>query len=212
MAEEIVLWTSSEFGFARVADDWSTGSSMMPQKRNPDLAELIRGRAAGGIADLTGVLALIKGLPLAYNRDLQEDKLFMFRAVERTLGSIGGMTRLLGAIRLDKERMAAGASASATWATDLAERLVARGVPFRDAHEVVGELVRDLERTGRSLGDVGSELSSRHPLLEESDVGVADPLTCLRARESPGGTAPGRVAEQAAALRSAAESLGDLRR
>jgi argininosuccinate lyase len=212
MAEELVLWTSSEFGFARIGDDWSTGSSMMPQKRNPDLAELIRGRAAANIADLTGLLTLIKGLPLAYNRDLQEDKLFLFRALERILGSIGGMTRLLGAIRLDKEKLASAAAGSATWATDLAERLVDRGAPFREAHEVVGELVGELEATGRGLQEATGDLEARHPLLKESDAELADPLVCLRGRSSAGGTAPERVAEQAAALRKAAESLGDLRR
>ena len=211
LGEEIVLWTSPEFGFARLADEWSTGSSMMPQKRNPDLAELIRGRSAGGIADLTGILTLIKGTPLAYNRDLQEDKLFLFRSIERIVGSIRGMTSLLGALRLDKERMSAAASGSATWATDLAERLVARGAPFRDAHEAVGALVGHLEETGADLAGIAQELPKHHPLLSPDDAEVSDPLIGLRARRSPGGTAPERVLEQVRDLRAKAAALSGVR-
>jgi argininosuccinate lyase len=157
-------------------------------------------------------LSLLKGIPLAYNRDLQEDKLYLFRAVERILGSLSGMTHLLGALRFDKEKMHKAASGSATWATDLAERLVARGAPFREAHESVGGLVADVERSGSSLSAGGADLSTHHPLLEAADAEVGDPLVGLRARSSPGGTSPERVADQAEALRSEAKSLGDLRR
>jgi argininosuccinate lyase len=153
LAEEIVLWSSAEFGFVRMADEWSTGSSMMPQKRNPDVAELARGRSAAGVADLGGFLALLKGLPLAYDRDLQEDKEYLFRAVDRVEGAVAAITALLGAIRLDKERMAEAAGGGAAWATDVAEALVLRGVPFRDAHEAVGRLVADLEQRGIELAD-----------------------------------------------------------
>jgi argininosuccinate lyase len=209
LAEEIVLWTSPEFGFARLSDDWSTGSSMMPQKRNPDMAELIRGRAAGGIAALAGLLALLKGLPLAYDRDLQEDKAFVFDAVDRIRAGIRGMTGLLGAIRFDKERMAAAAAGGAAWATDLAEALVARGVPFRDAHEATGRLVAALESGGRSLAELGpEELKGFHARFDAADLAAADPRVGLAARTGPGGTSPERVAEQAARLRSAVSTLG----
>lgn len=201
LAEEIVLWTSSEFGFARIADDWSTGSSMMPQKRNPDVAELVRGRAAGGVSDLAGLLILLKGLPLAYDRDLQEDKEYVFTALDRVAASIEAMTGLLRAIRLDKDRMARAASGGAAWATDLAEALVSRGVPFRDAHEAVGGLVTDLEREGVALVDAPAELLARHhALLEPSDRDAADPFESIRARSSPGGSAPARVDDQIARL------------
>ena len=208
LAEEIVLWTSSEFGFARLADDWSTGSSMMPQKRNPDMAELIRGRASGGVAALTGLLALLKGLPLAYDRDLQEDKGYVFEAVDRTRGCIRGMNALLGAIRFDKTRMTEAASTDGTWATDLAEALVKRGVPFRDAHDATGKVVAALESQGRGLPDLDpGELKTFHDRFEPSDLALADPLVSLAARAGPGATAPARVAEQAARLRSAASAV-----
>jgi argininosuccinate lyase len=203
LGEELVLWTSSEFGFARIADDWSTGSSMMPQKRNPDVAELVRGRSAGAIADLTGFLALLKALPLAYDRDLQEDKGYVFRAVDRVSASIAAMTGLLGAIRLDKERMAEAASGGASWATDLAEALVLRGVPFRDAHEAVGGLVGELETRGLDLADAPpSMLRNHHPLLGEGGVPFVAPVETVRRRNGPGGPAPDRIDEQIARLRA----------
>ena len=203
LAEELVLWTSSEFGFARIADDWSTGSSMMPQKRNPDVAELVRGRAAGGISDLNGLLVLLKGLPLAYDRDLQEDKEYVFRSLDRIEGSIVATTRLLGALRLDKDRMARAATGGAAWATDLAESLVSRGVPFRDAHEAVGGLVAELESEGLGLADAPALLLAKHHgSFEESDVAAADPTSSMKARTTPGGTAPERVDEQIARLRA----------
>ncbi|MFN2593348.1 MAG: argininosuccinate lyase [Actinomycetota bacterium] len=204
LAEEVVLWTSAEFGFARLADDWSTGSSMMPQKRNPDVAELIRGRAAAAVGDLTGLLGLLKGLPLAYNRDLQEDKAIVFRAVDRADGCIRAMDGLLGAIRFDKDAMARAAAGAGSWATDLAERLVNRGVPFRHAHRAVGETVAALEQQGSDLADADpQEISSHHPELTVEDRAVADPRLGLASRRSHGGPAPERVAEQVAALRAA---------
>jgi argininosuccinate lyase len=206
LAEEIVLWTSAEFAFARIADDWSTGSSMMPQKRNPDVAELARGRSAGAISDLTGFLALLKALPLAYDRDLQEDKEYVFRALDRVEGSVSAMTHLLGAIRLDKERMAQAAAGGASWATDLAEALVLRGVPFRDAHEAVGGLVADLEERGMELAAAPpSVLRDHHPLLAEVRAPAADPVAAIARRSGHGGPAPERVDEQIEQLRGRLE-------
>lgn len=187
IAEEIVLWTSAEFGFARLADEWSTGSSMMPQKRNPDLAELVRGRAAGGIADLTGLLTLLKALPLAYDRDLQEDKAFVFGTVDRALIGLEAATRLLQALAFDADRLQDAAQRSFGWATDAAEELVAQGVPFRQAHEMTGKLIAALE-------------------TDRSDQ-PRDPRQGVTARQSHGGTAPERVREQIARLRALAEEL-----
>ena len=203
LGEELVLWSSSEFAFVRIADDWSTGSSMMPQKRNPDLAELIRGRSAGAVADLTGFLMLIKGLPLAYDRDLQEDKEYLFRSFDRIEGAVRGMTQLLGAVTVDEERMASAALGSASWATDLAEALVGRGVPFREAHEATGKLVATLEAAGMGLAEATPEmLRDHHHLFDGSDRSFAEPRRGLEARSGPGATAPERVREQAEALRA----------
>ena len=208
LAEEIVLWTSAEFGFARLPDEWSTGSSMMPQKRNPDIAELIRGRAAGGISDLAALLTLLKGLPLAYNRDLQEDKVALFSGAERVQRGLEGMTALVGALSFDVDRLAGAATGTTMWATDVAERLVARGVPFRTAHEAVGGLVAELEGRGIGLADAPADLlKSHHRLLEPHDRDLADPRAGLTARSSPGGASPERVGEQLQRLEAAAEAL-----
>jgi argininosuccinate lyase len=204
LAEEVVLWTSSEFGFARLADEWSTGSSMMPQKRNPDIAELTRGRAATVLGDLTALLALIKGQPLAYNRDLQEDKPLVFDAVGKVEGCLEGMSGLISSLAFDTERMAEAASAGATWATDVAEALVERGVPFREAHHVTGRLVAAVEE---DAGEISAEdLASIHPLLRSTDL-PTDPRISMRSRSSPGGTAPDRVAEQISRIRDIASEL-----
>ena len=209
LGEEVVLWTSSEFSFARLADRWSTGSSMMPQKRNPDIAELVRGRAAPAIGELTSLLTLLKGLPLAYDRDLQEDKALVFRAVRRTLECLDAMSHLLTSLEFDEARLETAARGGAAWATDLAEALVARGVPFRTAHEKVGALVRTLENDGRSLvGMTGDELVTVDPAFEPGDVVVADPVRSIAARANHGGTAPDRVREQAALLRTGVQPEG----
>lgn len=209
LGEEVVLWTSSEFSFARLDDRWSTGSSMMPQKRNPDIAELVRGRAAPAIGELTSLLTLLKGLPLAYNRDLQEDKALVFRIVRRTLDCLDAMSHLLTSLEFDEARLEVAARGGAAWATDLAEVLVARGLPFRTAHEKVGALVRMLENDGRSLADMtGGDLVVIDPAFEPGDVAVADPTRSIAARINHGGTAPDRVREQAALLRAGAQLDG----
>jgi argininosuccinate lyase len=209
LGEEIVLWTSSEFSFAHLDDRWSTGSSMMPQKRNPDIAELVRGRAAPAIGELTSLLTLLKGLPLAYDRDLQEDKALVFRIVERTEGCLEAMAHLLASLTFDEARLAAAARGGDAWATDLAEALVARGLPFRTAHEKVGELVRVLEGGGRSLDELtGEELVAIDAAFEPGDIAVVDPTRSIAARANRGGTAPDRVREQAALLRAGAARLG----
>ena len=203
LAEEIVLWTSPQYGFARLPDGWSTGSSMMPQKRNPDMAELIRGRAAPAIGDLTGLLALLKSLPLAYDRDLQEDKAPLFASVSRARGCVAGMKAMIEGIEFDVEALSAAALGGAMWATDLAEILVSRGVSFREAHGTVGGLVARLEESGESLA--ASILTEAHPAFSTADIHVLDPNSGMEARSSHGGTAPARVHEQIAALRAKAE-------
>jgi argininosuccinate lyase len=202
-AEEVVMWTSTEFGFATLPDEWSTGSSMMPQKRNPDLAELIRGRAAGGIADLVGLLGVLKGAPLAYVRDLQEDKEVVFRAADRIAGAIEGSARLVEHLRFDVARLERAVTEGAMWATDVAEALVSRGVPFREAHASTGRLVAALEARGAGLADAtADELHAAHPLLERADTVLADPRAGVAARSSHGGTAPSEVARQLERLNS----------
>jgi argininosuccinate lyase len=202
-AEEVVVWTSAEFGFAALPDEWSTGSSMMPQKRNPDLAELIRARAAGGIADLVGLLGVLKGVPLAYARDLQEDKGYVFGAVDRIAGALEGSAHLIAALSFDVERLERAATESGAWATDVAEALVARGVPFRSAHASVGRLVAALDARGAGLADATSEeLRNAHPLLGRNDTIRADARASVAARASHGGTAPTEVARQLERLRA----------
>ena len=143
VGEELCLWATSEFGFIRLPDDAATGSSMMPQKLNPDVAELVRGKAGTAIGRLTGLLAVVKGLPLAYDRDLQEDKTPVFAARKDAAGALGALAALIAGIELDRGRMAAACSDPGLLATDAAEALVQDGVPFRDAHEQVAASVRD---------------------------------------------------------------------
>jgi argininosuccinate lyase len=143
IGEELVLWTTAEFGFATLGEDVATGSSMMPQKLNPDVAELVRGKAGTAIGRLTGLLATVKGLPLAYNRDLQEDKSPVFGARADVAGALGALTALVLSLELHHERLAAAAADPQLLATDVAEALVREGVPFRDAHEQVAASVRD---------------------------------------------------------------------
>lgn len=208
LAEEIVLWTSGEFSFAHLPDDLSTGSSMMPQKRNPDLAELVRGRAAATIGDLTSLLALLKGLPLAYSRDVQEDKVALFSAGDRVLAALEATKALVAGLVFDERRLYEAAAASATWATDLAEGLVRRGVPFRAAHRATGRLVATLADRGVELADAPIDLlKAHHPAFEAADLQWADPRRGVEARSGPGGTAAGPVRRQLEALRRGADRL-----
>jgi argininosuccinate lyase len=192
MGEEVVLWASEEFGFVRLPDAYSTGSSMMPQKKNPDIAELSRGKAGRLIGNLTGFLATLKSLPLAYNRDLQEDKEPLFDSlvqVRRGLVAMGGMYTHL---QFDAARMQAAADQPFVAATDLAEYLVTRGMPFREAHAVVGELVRSA--LDRRLDF--AELVEAHPSLGTQAAVLLDKGVAVSRRTTPGGGGPGPVAEQ----------------
>jgi argininosuccinate lyase len=206
LGEEVVLWSSHEFGWAEIDDAFATGSSIMPQKKNPDVAELARGKAGRLIGDLTGLLTTLKGLPLTYNRDLQEDKEPVFDAVDTLLLVLPAMAGLIGSLRFHTERLAATAGAGYSLATDLAELLVRRGVAFRDAHEVVGHLVVWCQVHDCELADVSdADLERISPLLTPDVREVLTIEGALAARSSRGGTAPVRVAEQLGRARLAVE-------
>ena len=198
LGEEIVLWASEEFGFVRLADAYSTGSSMLPQKKNPDIAELARGGAGRLIGDLTGVLATLKGLPLSYNRDLQGDKEPLFDALDTCGRALAAMAGLLDSVEFAAERMQAAADGATSAATDLAELLVQQGVPFREAHQVVGELVREADERGLALED----LVAAEPRLGREALAVLEPGEAVRRRTTPGGAGPEPVRDQLAAART----------
>ncbi|MGB8360614.1 MAG: argininosuccinate lyase [Acidimicrobiia bacterium] len=199
LAEEVVLWAGSEFGWLTLGDEVSTGSSALPQKRNPDIAELVRGRTATVIGDATAILTLQKALPLAYNRDLQEDKRIVFHADDTLAAATEAMVALLTGVGFHPP-----VPGAETTALDLAEALVGRGVPFREAHEVVGRLVKILEDEGRSLGGVtADDLSAVDERFEPDDLDRLDPVKSLGMRVTPGSGSPQSVRDQAAALREA---------
>lgn len=208
-AEEIILWNTREFGYVTLHDGYSTGSSIMPQKKNPDIAELARGKAGRLIGDLAGLLTTLKGLPLAYNRDLQEDKEPVFDAVETLEVLLPAFTGMVATLRFDVDRMAALAPQGFSLATDVADWLVRQGVPFREAHEISGALVAHCERHGLELHEPSDdEFASIDARLT---AGVRDVLTVegsIASRSGAGGTAPSAVAAQVAALRERLASLG----
>ena len=173
LAEEIVLWASAEFALVRLDDAFATGSSIMPQKRNPDVAELARGKSARAIGNLVQALTLLKGQPLAYNRDLQEDKEPLFDSVDTLLASLAVIAAMLPTLRFDAARGRAAAVADFALATDLADQLVKRGVPFRDAHAAVGALVARCEREGRTFEELTlGRLPRSAPSVRRGGAGV----------------------------------------
>jgi argininosuccinate lyase len=192
IGEEVVLWSSAEFGFVGLADAWATGSSMLPNKKNPDVAELARAKAGRLIGHLAGLLATLKGLPLAYNRDLQEDKEPLFDAVHQVSLALAAMSGLLATATFDADRMAAAADAEESAATDLAEWLVIRGMPFRRAHATVAALVREAGERGVPL----VELVAAHPDLGGEALLLLEPGVSVARRTTPGGGGPGPVKEQ----------------
>jgi argininosuccinate lyase len=201
MAGEIVLWSTPYVGFVRVDDAFSSGSSMLPNKRNPDSAELVRARAARVEGDLVTILSLVRGLPLAYHRDLQETRRAMFDAVESAQLCLDVMAGLIGTLKFDRERMRAAASAGHARAVLLADRLVARGVPFRDAHRRLGRLVASAEDAGVDLGDLPEDIL--RDALPELDGDVRPTIEeAVVAADVHGGTAPDRVRAALAAART----------
>jgi argininosuccinate lyase len=209
IGEEIVLWSSEEFGFCRLDDAYSTGSSMLPQKKNPDIAELVRGKAGRLIGNLCGLLATLKGLPLAYNRDLQEDKEPLFDSLDQVSRGVSALTGMLTTTTFDTARMQTAADTPAAAAVDLAEWLVEKGQPFRQAHATVGALVRhSLERRVPL-----AELVEAHPDLGHEAVAILGPGVAVTRRTTPGGAGPVPVAAQlerfARALKAQAARFAD---
>ncbi len=216
LAEEITWWSNPRFGFIRVSDAFSTGSSIMPNKKNPDPAELVRGRAARVIGAQAGLLTLLKGLPLAYQRDLQEDKAPLFDAVAVYETSLGVLAGLLDTVAVDRERMRAAADEGYTTATAVADALVRRGIPFRVAHHVVGSLVAQAEEAGLKLdqvpdsmiglalgasGDEGAKALAADEVIGDTLRGAASVDGALASCDVIGGTAPTRVADALTAAR-----------
>lgn len=208
MSEEVTTWATKEFSFVTLDDAFSTGSSIMPQKKNPDVAELARGKAGRLIGDLTGLLATLKGLPLAYNRDLQEDKEPVFDAIDQLEVLLPAVSGMMGTLEFHPERLAELAPQGFALATDVAEWLVRQGVPFREAHEISGDAVRVCEENGIELWDLTDEQFAQ--ISERLTPQVREVLTVegsLNSRNSQGGTAPAAVAEQLGELK---RQLGEL--
>jgi argininosuccinate lyase len=197
IAEEIILWATAEFGYVELDDAYSTGSSIMPQKKNPDVAELARGKAGRLIGNLTGLLATLKAQPLAYNRDLQEDKEPLFDSVDQLELLLPAMAGMIGTLTFRTQRLAELAPAGFTLATDLAEWLTRQGVPFRTAHQAAGACVRLAESRGVGLAELSEmELAAVHPELTLDVRRVLNVAGSIGSRDAYGGTAPEQVAEQ----------------
>ena len=197
LGEDVILWSTPEFGYVTLADAWSTGSSIMPQKKNPDVAELARGKAGRLIGNLSGLMATLKAQPLAYNRDLQEDKEPVFDSVAQLGLLLPAMTGLIATLEFHPERMAELAPAGFTLATDIAEWLVRQGIPFRIAHEVAGACVRAAEERGTGLADLtDEEFAEIHPALTPQVREVLTVTGSIESRNALGGTAPGQVQRQ----------------
>ncbi len=201
LAEELVLWSSAEFGFVQLDDAYSTGSSLMPQKKNPDVAELARAKTGRVYGHLMGILTVMKALPLTYNRDLQEDKEALFDTVDTLTSTLDLFAEALGSLRVDATRMHEAATGGDLLATDVADYLVKKGVPFREAHRIVGELVQDAVHQGKGLNDLTlEEYRSVSPKFDQ-DVLAIDVESSLAARSLPGGTAPQQVRQAIAEAR-----------
>jgi argininosuccinate lyase len=206
-AEDVILWNTREFGFVTLDDGYSTGSSIMPQKKNPDIAELARGKAGRVVGNLTGLLTTLKGLPLAYNRDLQEDKEPVFDSIATLEVLLPAFAGMVATLRFDTERMARLAPEGFSLATDVADWLVRQGLPFRDAHEISGALVRACEERGIGLADADDELFAQvSPHLTPAVRAVLTIEGSVASRSGAGGTAPVRVGEQRTELIARAQS------
>ncbi len=202
MAEELILWSSSEFAFIEISDAFCTGSSIMPQKKNPDVPELMRGKTGRVYGNLFALLTVTKGLPLAYNRDLQEDKEPVFDTVDTLLTTLRLLSKMLPEIRINRETMARMATHNFTLATDLADYLVERDVPFRKAHHVVGQVVQYCIRSGKELSDCTlEEFKTFHKAFNEDVFPCLDIASAIDRRRSVGGTATSRVKEAIARAR-----------
>ena len=199
-AEELVIWSSAQFRFIRLSDRWTTGSSIMPQKKNPDAAELLRAKLGRILGATVALFTIMKGLPLTYSKDMQEDKEQVFDAADTLMLGLAAMTGMVGDMTANRDTLAAAAASGFSTATDLADWLVrALGLPFREAHHVTGTLVALAERQGKDLPDLTlAELQTVHPGITDAVFGVLGVENSIRSRLSFGGTAPERVREQAA--------------
>jgi len=201
--EDIVLWASEEFGFINLAEAWSTGSSIMPQKKNPDFAELIRGKTGRAAGNLVTLLALLKGLPYAYDKDLQEDKESLFDSLDTLRSCLRMFRGMMSSAEFNVKKMKAACSGGFMEATDAADYLVRKGLPFRTAHETAALIVRDCIEAGqRHIADRSlAELKKRSKLFDEDIYRVLKPAACIKARDLPGGPAPREVRRQIRVLR-----------
>jgi argininosuccinate lyase len=207
LGEELVLWSTSEFGFITLGEGFCTGSSMLPQKRNPDVAELVRGGSGQLVGDLVSLLTTMKALPLSYNRDMQHDKEPVFRSTDTVLSSLSVMARMLPTLRVNREAMARALDDDSILAVDLVEYLVRKGMPFRHAHERVGGLVAAAEQQHRRLRELRLEALRKHADLFEADVcELFDAPRSLVRKASAGSTSPAMVR---AALRRWKRKLGE---
>ena len=197
--EELILWSSNEFGFVEMDDAFSTGSSIMPQKKNPDACELTRGKTGRVYGDLTALLTVMKSLPLAYNKDMQEDKEAIFDAVDTTEGCLIIFTQMLDSLTFNKERMLSGAGLGFTNATDAADYLVKKGLPFREAHEIIGHMVLLCLEKGCSIDQLSmQELKNINSIFEEDFYEAVSLKTCVEQRLTPGGPSKNAVLKQIA--------------
>ena len=208
LGSELVIWSSTEFGFCRIAEPFTSGSSIMPQKQNPDSAELLRAKAPRVIADFTTLLGVMHALPLTYGKDMQEDKEPFFDAVDTIEASLAMSTGILEGIKFDRDRLLAASGDEMLAATEVADLLVRRGMPFRDAHGIVGDLVRQCVEEGRSLSDLSpDEISSRSEHLDKEYYEVLNQSSWLESKRSEGGTSSASLARQ---IELAAETLTGL--
>jgi argininosuccinate lyase len=202
LCEEIIIWANPRFGFVRLPDAYSTGSSIMPQKKNPDVAELMRGKTGRVYGDLVALLTLMKGLPLAYNRDMQEDKEPFLDVHDTVAPSVEIMAGMLSELRFNRDRMTQALKAGFLNATELADYLAAKGIPFRQAHHITGAAVAFAEERGVGLEDLSlDELRQFSPDIAEDVFAVLDHANAVARRKMPGGTGPDSVRMQCRVLR-----------
>ena len=210
LCEELVLWSSDEFGFVTISDAYATGSSIMPQKKNPDVAELVRGKTGRVIGDLVALLTLLKGLPLAYDKDMQEDKSSAFDAARTLADCLRATEGMMATMRVNEDRMRVGARGGFMVATDVADYLAAHGVPFRDAHEIVGKLVLACERDGRTLQDLTlEELKAASSAFGDDALRAVDIDAAVALRSSEGGTGHDAVRAQLVLARDSLQEERD---
>ena len=203
LSEDLITWSTSEFGFVEFSDAFSTGSSLMPQKKNPDVAELVRGKTGRLYGNLISVLTMLKALPSSYNRDLQEDKEALFDSVDTIHAALEVFTAMLPQLKINRERMEAAASDPSLFATDLAEYLVKKGTPFREAHEIVGKLVAHAMQKKVALDKISvSEMKTFSPLFDTDIAKVFDVRRSLAERTAIGAPSPENIAGQIARWRA----------